>query len=70
MLKLHKSDSHLFTYFVAVKKTKKHLRISDLSGAAKKDRYRKKASEYMDRAELLAKQIEAEKATGKYHEQV
>ena len=44
--------------------------FSDTSDASKKSRYRQKATEYMDRAELLSKQIESEKAAGKFHEQV
>ena len=44
--------------------------ISDLTDKAKAGPYRTKASEYMGRAEVLAKQIESEKAAGKFHEQV
>jgi len=44
--------------------------FSDLTDASKKLRYRQKATEYMDRAELLTKQIEAEKASGNFHEQI
>jgi hypothetical protein len=41
-----------------------------LNDPVKKSRFRDKANEYISRAELLSKQIEAEKAAGKFHEQV
>jgi hypothetical protein len=44
--------------------------LADTTDTAKKSRFRQKATEYMDRAELLSKQIDAEKAAGKFHEQV
>lgn len=44
--------------------------LRDVTDTAKRARYRTKASEYMDRAELLSKQIESEKAAGNFHEQI
>lgn len=50
-----------------------HLLMEVIKGLAESPRrsaFRAKAAEYMDRAERLKTQIEAEKKLGKYHEQV
>lgn len=44
--------------------------LKDMKGEEKRQHYRKKISEYMDRAEKIKDMVKKQKEAGKYHEQI